>query len=127
MNDSFNLREFLYNNPLLEKKKTKKKKKDEETDAPEMDAPEADDLGLGDLGTNDSGTDTGDMNLPDSGEDAASDDISVIEKYLIDAHEASKKLGDEKLVDQIGNTITYFNRTHIAQTATPPASKTISN
>lgn len=123
MNDSFNLREFLYNNPLLEKKKAKKKKEDKETDTldvpemgasetdmpetPEADAPEMDFSNLGD------GTDTG--------------DVSEIEKHLIAAHEASKKLGDEKLVDQIGNTITYFNRAHIAQTTTPPASKAISN
>ena len=122
MNDSFNLREFLYNNPLLEKKKAKKKKKDEEMDAPEMEAPEmmapemeapemnAPEMDFSNLGD---GTDTG--------------DVAEIEKHLIAAHEASKKLNDEKLVDQIGNTITYFNRAHIAQTTTPPAPKTISN
>jgi hypothetical protein len=120
MNDSFNLREFLYNNPLLEKKKSKKVKKEEEMDAPEMstpemdtpemDVPEAPEMDFSNLGD---GTDTG--------------DVAEIEKHLIAAHEASKKLNDEKLVDQIGNTITYFNRAHIAQTTTPPAPKTISN
>ena len=122
MNDSFNLREFLYNNPLLEKKKAKKKKKDEEMEAPEMETPEmsapemeapemsAPEMDFSNLGD---GTDTG--------------DVAEIEKHLIAAHEASKKLNDEKLVDQIGNTITYFNRAHIAQTTTPPAPKTISN
>ena len=122
MNDSFNLREFLYNNPLLEKKKAKKKKKDEEMEAPEMEAPEmsapemeapemsAPEMDFSNLGD---GTDTG--------------DVAEIEKHLIAAHEVAKKLNDEKLVDQIGNTITYFNRAHIAQTTTPPAPKTISN
>ena len=116
MNDSFNLREFLYNNPLLEKKKSKKAKEEEteapETEAPEMGAPE---------------TDAPEMDFSNLGDDVGGGDIGEIEKNLIAAHEASKKLGDEKLVDQIGNTITYFNRAHIAQTTTPPAPKTVSN
>jgi hypothetical protein len=122
MNDSFNLREFLYNNPLLEKKKAKKKKKDEEMDAPEMEAPEmmAPEMEAPEMSTPE-------MDFSNLGDGTDTGDVAEIEKHLIAAHEASKKLNDEKLVDQIGNTITYFNRAHIAQTTTPPAPKTISN
>ena len=31
------------------------------------------------------------------------------------AQEEAGKLGDEKLTDQIGNTITYFTRAHVAR------------
>jgi hypothetical protein len=31
------------------------------------------------------------------------------------AQEAAEALGDEKLTDQIGNTITYFTRSHVAR------------
>lgn len=120
MNDSFNLREFLYNNPLLEKKKSKKAKKEEEMDAPEADIPEVPEMDAPE-------TDAPEMDFSNLGNDTGSGDVGEIEKNLIAAHEASKKLGDEKLVDQIGNTITYFNRAHIAQTTTPPAPKTLSN
>lgn len=121
MTDSFNLREFLYNNPLLEKKKTKKEKKAKEMDVPEMEVPEAPEMGAPEA------SEASGMDFPDLGNGTDSGDVGEIEKYLIAAHEAAKKLDDEKLVDQIGNTITYFNRAHIAQTTTPPAPKTISN
>ena len=34
---------------------------------------------------------------------------------LTKAQEEAEKLGDEKLMDQIGNTITYFTRAHIVK------------
>jgi hypothetical protein len=45
------------------------------------------------------------------GED--SDEIAV-QSLLMKAQEEAAKLGDEKLTDQIGNTITYFTRAHVA-------------
>jgi len=45
------------------------------------------------------------------GED--SDEIAV-QSLLMKAQEEAEKLGDEKLTDQIGNTITYFTRAHVA-------------
>lgn len=45
------------------------------------------------------------------GEDA--DEIAV-QSLLMKAQEEAEKLGDEKLTDQIGNTITYFTRAHVA-------------
>ena len=38
-----------------------------------------------------------------------------IQGLLMKAQEVAAKLGDEKLTDQIGNTITYFTRAHISQ------------
>lgn len=38
-----------------------------------------------------------------------------VQKELMDALEAAKSLGDKKLVRQIGNALTYFTRTQIAQ------------
>ena len=45
------------------------------------------------------------------GEDA--DEVAV-QSLLMKAQEEAAKLGDEKLTDQIGNTITYFTRAHVA-------------
>ena len=50
-----------------------------------------------------------DASMP--GEDA--DEIAV-QSLLMKAQEEAEKLGDEKLTDQIGNTITYFTRAHVA-------------
>ena len=41
------------------------------------------------------------------------DEIAV-QSLLMKAQEEAEKLGDEKLTDQIGNTITYFTRAHVA-------------
>ncbi|MDB9847713.1 hypothetical protein OAC50_00850 [bacterium] len=46
------------------------------------------------------------------GEDA--DEVAV-QSLLMKAQEEAAKLGDEKLTDQIGNTITYFTRAHVSQ------------
>ena len=51
-----------------------------------------------------------DASMP--GENA--DEIAV-QSLLMKAQEEAAKLGDEKLTDQIGNTITYFTRAHVSQ------------
>lgn len=38
-----------------------------------------------------------------------------IQDALTKAYEAAKKVNDKKLVDQIGNTITFFTRTHLVK------------
>jgi hypothetical protein len=38
----------------------------------------------------------------------------AVQSLLMKAQEEAAKLGDEKLTDQIGNTITYFTRAHVA-------------
>ena len=45
-----------------------------------------------------------------AGEDA---DVAAILGLLTKAQANAKDLGDEKLMDQIGNTITYYTRTHV--------------
>ena len=44
------------------------------------------------------------------GEDA---DVSAILGLLTKAQEKATDMGDEKLMDQIGNTITYYTRAHV--------------
>ena len=48
-----------------------------------------------------------------AGEDA---DVAAILGLLTKAQEEAKGLGDEKLLDQIGNTITYYTRAHVVAT-----------
>tara|TARA_R110000803_G_scaffold14714_10_gene40940 strand:+ start:1532 stop:2164 length:633 start_codon:yes stop_codon:yes gene_type:complete len=45
-----------------------------------------------------------------AGEDS---DVAAILGLLTKAQEEAKNLGDEKLMDQIGNTITYYTRAHV--------------
>jgi hypothetical protein len=46
-----------------------------------------------------------------------------VQKELMDALNAAKSIGDEKLVRQIGNALTYFTRTQVAKEENPPAMK----
>lgn len=43
----------------------------------------------------------------------ASGEVLDLQVTLKKAYDAASKLGDQKLVDQIGNTITFFTRTHV--------------
>lgn len=51
------------------------------------------------------------------GGDEISGDTKEVQDHLQAALEAARTMGDEKLVDQIGNTITFFTRTHIVKEA----------
>ena len=42
-------------------------------------------------------------------------DESAVLGLLTKSQEEAEKLGDEKLIDQIGNTITYFTRAHVVK------------
>jgi len=44
-----------------------------------------------------------------------SSDVSAILGLLTKAQERAEGMGDEKLLDQIGNTITYYTRTHVVK------------
>ena len=51
-------------------------------------------------------------------QDAESDLTGIVgdvQDNLEAALEAARKLGDEKLVDQVGNTLTFFTRTHVVK------------
>ena len=51
-----------------------------------------------------------DMDMPTPSEEP---DNKEVFSQLVDAYEAAKELGDEKLTRQLANTITYFNKTII--------------
>ena len=44
-------------------------------------------------------------------------DVEAVQGLLMKAQEEAAKLNDDKLTDQIGNTITYFNRSHVSRVA----------
>ena len=44
-----------------------------------------------------------------------SSDVSAILGLLTKAQEKAESMGDEKLLDQIGNTITYYTRAHVVK------------
>jgi len=44
-----------------------------------------------------------------------SSDVSAVLGLLTKAQEKAEGMGDEKLLDQIGNTITYYTRTHVVK------------
>jgi len=59
-----------------------------------------------------------DLDLENDEEDmefSGGDDIEGIQQDLEGALEKARGLGDEKLVDQIGNTITFFTRAHVVK------------
>jgi len=56
-----------------------------------------------------------DMDIEDEGEIGLTGDKKVVDDSLEAALEAARSLGDEKLVDQIGNTITFFTRSQIVK------------
>lgn len=55
---------------------------------------------------------------PDMGDEALTGDKAEIQDALTKAIEAAKNLGDEKLIQQLGNTITFFTRSHVVGNAT---------
>lgn len=79
---------------LLEKKKTKKD--DEEIDV-----------------NTDAGEDLPADVAPTNGVDP---NIKAIQTALTKAQEAANALGDQKLITQIGNSLTYFTRAHVSKT-----------
>jgi hypothetical protein len=42
-------------------------------------------------------------------------DVKSVQDALTQAQAAAQKLGDQKLTDQIGNTITFFTRAHVVE------------
>jgi hypothetical protein len=88
-----------------------KKKKEEEEDIDIESDVEGDveDLDL-DM-TGEEGDSQIDMNMDTTGDvDAGSSESKKAFSELTDAYRAAKELGDEKLIRQIANTITYFNK-----------------
>jgi len=108
------LSELLIDPPAGSISEAKKKKEEE--------APEEEDVDI-DLGTDGENIDLNldgeegmddtqvDMNMDTAGDvDAGSSESKKAFSELTDAYRAAKELGDEKLIRQIANTITYFNK-----------------
>ena len=83
---------------VYEEEKKKKRPDAEDKASDELDANEPLDTDLGDLNIDDT------LSTPQE-----------VQKELTDALEAAKKLGDKKLIRQIGNALTYFTRSQISQ------------
>lgn len=94
------------------KKKENEEKPDEDTDI-DITSDVAGDVQDLDLDTTDGGEDDSrvDMNMDTTQDvDAGSSESKKAFSELTDAYRAAKELGDEKLIRQIANTITYFNK-----------------
>lgn len=144
MKDNFNLKKFLKENKTIENSNkylsnslTEDEKKDELrakiremiiTEMEDMDYP----LGEDDIyeAKDDDGeveteeteeteeevdvVDAEDMPEEDMSEEDLSGEGDIMD-HLEAAMEAARSLGDEKLMDQLGNTITFYTRQHIAK------------
>ena len=96
----------------LDEARKKKKDEEEETETEEV---TVDDTEM-DMG------DEMDMGAETPSVPAASD----VQKELMDALEAAKASGDEKLIRQIGNALTYFTRSQVSKEEAPTMSEAIS-
>ena len=105
------LAELLIDPPAGSISEAKKKEDEEGVDIESDVEGDVDNLDL-DLDTTDMGGDTDvDMNMDTTGDvDAGSSESKKAFSELTDAYRAAKELGDEKLIRQIANTITYFNK-----------------
>ena len=85
---------------------------DEDAEEDDTDSVEDTDPLEVDLDSISSDDESDDMGISDSDGGDAKDQI---QKYLTNAQKAAKSLGDEVLMGQIGNTLTYFIRNHVAK------------
>ncbi len=53
--------------------------------------------------------------------------IKAIQTHLTKAQEAANTLGDQKLITQIGNSLTYFTRAHISNTEVNESKEALKN
>ena len=132
--DNFNLKKYLYNNILTEgqeveevsskmkKSELKEKIKAEITNtlAEQDDEDLAADIdGEGDgIPTDDAPADAPDTDgdgEPDFADEAGlNNDETEIQASLKKAYDSAISIGDQKLANQISNTITFFTRAHVA-------------
>ena len=76
----------------------------DEADETEKDTAEAEDVTIDDTETIDTETTT-----------EVDPNVKAVQDALTQAQAAAQKLGDPKLTDQIGNTITFFTRAHVVE------------
>jgi hypothetical protein len=85
--------------------------------APVAEADEDEEIEVEDIEVEDTevetGDDEGDIEVKADAEVGITGDSKTVQDNLEAALIAAKELGDQKLVDQIGNSITFFTRTHV--------------
>jgi len=81
--------------------------KEVEEEEVDVEAEETEDVEAADVAVDD--TETVDVEA----ESEISPEVKATQDALTAAIEAAKALGDQKLADQIGNSITFFTRTHV--------------
>lgn len=108
------LKERIRQAILAEAKKKKKSKAEPEAEDINIDTTDMEsDLGTDIMQSTDTmGNDSRiDMNMDaDLDMDASSPEAKKAFSELTDAYRAAKELGDEKLIQQLANTITYFSK-----------------
>jgi 16S rRNA C1402 N4-methylase RsmH len=103
---------ILAERALKEAKKGKEEEEDTEGEDVDIDlGTDGEDIDLNLDGEEGIGDTKVDMNMDTTGDvDAGSSESKKAFSELTDAYRAAKELGDEKLIRQIANTITYFNK-----------------
>jgi len=108
------LAELLIDPPAGSISEAKKKKEEEASEGDNIDidlGTDGEDIDLNLDGEEGMGDTKVDMNMDTTGDiDAGSSESKKAFGELTDAYRAAKELGDEKLIRQIANTITYFNK-----------------
>ena len=88
---------------------------DEEEDVEDVDVDVEDEVDVEDVDVDVDVEDAGEIDVEDDAKVELTGDKREVSDNLEAALEAARALGDEKLVDQIGNTITFFTRAHIVK------------
>jgi hypothetical protein len=88
-----------------------------EAEEEEKEEVEVEDTEEIDVDTDAETADAGEVDVEADAEVEMTGDTKSVQDNLEAALEAAKALGDQKLVDQIGNSITFFTRTHVVGNA----------
>ena len=88
--------------------------REEEEDKEEITVDDTEEI---DVDTDAETADAGEVDVEADAEVEMTGDKKEVQDNLQAALEAAKALGDQKLVDQIGNSITFFTRTHVVGNA----------
>ena len=111
--DSLDLAPRKVGTSTVEEKNNYYEEDDITNEAEEIDIDVEDDINIDDV------SDKSEIEV-DSELAGKSADVAAILGLLTKAQEEAKSLGDDKLLDQIGNTITYYTRAHVVASTNEP-------